>query len=475
MNSLVCPSLGWLMRSGEVGKEIAEVTLGERFRIEQGIEIGRRARELYTNGVLVNEGDIGSAAKKTMDLMNDPNVSVIYEGTFLTGGFAAKADVMKRRKDSWQLVEVKSSVNDKAEFIDDLAYTFMVIGRSDINLSKALLLLVSKDFRLGMTNEKLFVELDHTDEVQDRVVAFEPYWVPVEEETRSPVKPVPTLRFECRGCALFKECLGKDIDNHIFEIPRLTQSKFDELAKSGIVRIQDIPDGFPLTEKQERVKCCVQTRKIFVEKGLGDELKSIPWPAYYLDFETAMTAIPLYVNIAPYTQLPTQYSIHKCSALGHVVDHFEYLADPSRDCRRDLAEHLIDDLNSKGSIIVYSSFEKTIVSGLGKTYPDLLKELSFNIDRMVDLAAIIGKHFYHPDFHGSFSIKTTLPILAPEMSYSDLEIADGDSAMATFAYLALGKFKTDEVEPAKRNLLEYCKRDSLALVKLHEQLTKYTV
>jgi len=64
-------------------------------------------------------------------------------------------------------------------------------------------------------------------------------------------------------------------------------------------------------------------------------------------------------------------------------------------------------------------------------------------------------------------------VLVPDMSYDDLEIADGDSAMAAFAYLALGKYKNREAEIIKRNLLEYCKRDSLGMVKLHQQLVKY--
>ena len=169
LNALVCPALGWLMRSGRITKRFNEtmLTLGEKFRIEQGIEIGRRARELYPDGFLADDMDIESASRKTRSLMSDPNISVIFEGAFLVDGFAAKADILKRKDSSWRLIEVKSSVNDKAEFIDDMAYTAMVIDRSCLNVSKASLLLVSKDFRLGMKNEDLFVEIDHTGEIQD--------------------------------------------------------------------------------------------------------------------------------------------------------------------------------------------------------------------------------------------------------------------------------------------------------------------
>ena len=474
LNALACPTLGWLMRSGGITEQITgALILGERLRIEQGIEIGRRARGLYPGGLIIDETDIASASRKTRSLMNDPKVSIIFEGAFLVGGFATKADILKRKDDGWHLIEVKSSVNDREEFIDDMAYTAMVIDRCGFDISAVSLLLISKDFRLGMKDEKLFVRIDHTNDVLNRVEVFKPYWEPIEKITRKPAKPGPKLRFECRNCEIFRGCLGKDIENHIFDIPRLTQSKFDKLVESGVVRIENIPDEFPLTKNQARMRDCVRTNKPFVGDTLKNEFESISWPAYYLDFETVMTAIPLYPDIAPYTKILTQYSIHKCSEPSRVIDHFEYLADPSRDCRRELARNLINNLKGEGSIIVYGSFEKIIITGLGKMYPDLSRGLNSLIDRITDLEAIIRRSFYHPDFNGRTSIKTTLPVLVPDMSYDELEIADGDSAAATFAYLVQGKYEESEVETVKRNLLEYCKQDTLAMVRLHQRLVEY--
>ncbi|MDH5782247.1 MAG: DUF2779 domain-containing protein [Candidatus Bathyarchaeota archaeon] len=456
------------MRSGQVSETPA---LGEKFRMEQGLEIGRRARKIYPEGVLIDDPDLASASKKTKGLMGDSSISTIFEGTFLVNNFVAKADILKRKNDdSWHMIEVKSSVIDKAEFIDDMAYTTMVIDSSGSNISNISLMLVSKDFRLGMKNKALFVEIDHTEEVQDRVEKFKPFWEPVEKITRMPEKPEPKLCFECRGCGLFKECLGRDIENHIFDIPRLSQSKFDKLTESGINCIEDIPDEFSLTQNQDRVKNCVKSKKPFIRNELKNELGRISWPASFLDFETVMTAMPLYPDIAPYTQIPTQYSIHKCSEPGHIIDHLHYLADPSKDCRREIAEHLITYLKGEGSIIAYSDFEKRIIANLGSTFPDLSEELNLLINRLVDLNAIVRKNFYHPEFHGSTSIKTVLPILVPDISYDELKIADGDSASAAFAYLALGKYENTEVESVRSCLLEYCKQDTLAEVRLHQRL-----
>jgi len=55
------------------------------------------------------------------------------------------------------------------------------------------------------------------------------------------------------------------------------------------------------------------------------------------------------------------------------------------------------------------------------------------------------------------------------MPYEDLEIADGASASAVFAYLVLGRYETEEeIEAVKRDLLDYCAQDTRAMVRLQE-------
>lgn len=53
LDALACPTLGWLLRNEEI--EQIPLTLGEEFRIEQGTKIGRRVREFFSDGVLVDE------------------------------------------------------------------------------------------------------------------------------------------------------------------------------------------------------------------------------------------------------------------------------------------------------------------------------------------------------------------------------------------------------------------------------------
>jgi hypothetical protein len=278
--------------------------------------------------------------------------------------------------------------------------------------------------------------------------------------------------FVCGSCPFFADhCLGKGVEDSIFELPRLTARKFNGLSALHVTSIADIPEDFDLTEKQERVRRCVVSGKPEIDALIVDDLEAVVLPAFYLDFETVMTAIPLYPELPPYAQVPTQFSVHICSTPGKVEAHREFLApDPTRDCRRELAESLLEALRGKGSIITYSGFEKRIIAELAEALPDLAKQLKGLQGRLVDLYAILNKRVYHPGFHGSGSIKATLPVLVPDMSYEGMEIGDGDTAVALFVKMARGLCSVAEAKRIRAALLNYCKQDTLAMVRLHERL-----
>jgi hypothetical protein len=127
-------------------------------------------------------------------------------------------------------------------------------------------------------------------------------------------------------------------------------------------------------------------------------------------------------------------------------------------------------LKGAGSIVTYSTFEKTTINALGVLFPDLAPDFDRIKERIYDLEAVIRDNYYHPDFHGSNSIKSTLPALLPEMSYDSLNVRDGDSASAAFALMAMGRYDKAKMAQVSKDLLAYCGQDTLAMVKLHERL-----
>ena len=466
INTAFCSTLGWRLRNGKIQTEFSP---GQLFRMEQGKEIGSLARSLYPEGIFVNELSSKAAAERTRDLMKNPKTRVIFEATFLAGNYIAKADILIRKGKSWELIEVKSSIAAKEEFIDDMAYTTLVAQAAGFHPSAISLILVDKNYRYGQPIGQLFVKTDFTEQVLEKVEKFKTIVESIDSATSTAEEPEPELTYNCKQCEEFGECLGKEIVSHIFEIPRISQKAVEELLASGITTIHEIPDTFSLTDNQKRVVDCVKSGKVHIDTDLRKKLSAIYWPAFYLDFETMMTAIPLWPDIAPYEQIPIQYSLHICESSGKIIRHIDYLADPCHDCRRELADRLIEDLKGEGSIITYSSFEKTTITKLSKTFPDLSDELQSLNERIVDLEPCI-KCVNHPEFCGRTSIKVVLPVLVPDLSYEGLEIADGDAALVTFAMMAQGKMDSGEMERKRAALLEYCKMDTLAMVRLHEVL-----
>lgn len=464
LNAITCHTLGWYSLSDEHRETPSDAGL---LRMQEGTEIGLRAQLLWPGGI---EAD----RTNTANLIEDESVIAVFEARFVVDGYVAKADVLYREGERWHLVEVKSSLNDKPEFVDDLAYTAMVMARVGIEPATAQLLLLSRDYRLGLSAESLFAEpIDHTEAVRARVREFDSQWSVIRERIAASERPEPVLAFGCRKCTRFAtDCIGQGVSDHVFDLPRISAKKFAGLQAEGLDLIADIPEDFKLTDKQAVVReAVIASQSVIDRDALRAVLTEVAWPAYYLDFETTKTAIPLYENVAPHEQLPTQYSLHVCAAPGNVTDHREYLADPATDCRRELAQQLVEDLDQVGSIVVYhATMEKGVIAKLAERFPDLEANLTALLGRVFDLEVAITKGIYHPEFRGKSSIKYTLPALVSDMTYDDMAIADGDTAMTVFARMARGELDEAEATAAKDDLRSYCLQDTLAMVRLHQTL-----
>jgi CRISPR/Cas system-associated exonuclease Cas4 (RecB family) len=470
LTAMQCPVKAWhAMRAPP-----PTPTEAEQFRMQQGQEVGALARKLYPSGVFVFERNGKSAVEVTQDLIADPKNLTLFEPTFLAPPFVAKADILVRENGAWHVQEVKSSFADTsnlADLADDLAYTVMVCRRAGLAVAKASLFLLSRDYRFGDGPERLFKTVDVRNEVNLRVAQFEAIANATAKIILSDNPPTPVLVPACRGCPYFTDkCLGAGLRFTVLELPRLSNKKLQSLSVKGIIDLTKLPKGLELNARQARVLRGVGTGKTIVEPGLTAALQAVQWPCHYLDFETVMTFRPLYPEHGCHRQVLTQFSIHHRESLDSEVSHSEYLADPMHDGERVLAESLIAALGQHGSIIVYSHFEHTRIKVLRDSFDDLSEQLQSILDRLVDLLPIVADHVYHPEFRGSFSLKRVLPALVPELSYEGLGVKDGDMATTRFAKMARGEISGPEIETTRRQLLEYCKLDTLAMVRLHEVL-----
>ena len=447
-----------------------------RFRMQQGQEVGALARGLYPNGIQVSRTAQMSAAETTQALISDGSNPSLFEATFESGPFVAKADILSREGGGWHLLEVKSSFSDSAsikDYVDDLAYTAMVLRRAGLAVVKTSLVLLSRDYRHGLGVDRLFAIVDKTEDVDLRAAKFEETADAVADALLGEARPAPVLVSACRRCDFFaKECLGSGHKHTVVELPNLHHTKLRKLSTEGIIGLSDVPADFTLSDRQQRVKDAAVSEQIFIDGGLGTALQSIQWPCHYLDFETVATVMPLYDGHGCHQQVLTQFSVHRRDAPDADPRQSEFLADAGQSEERQLAGALIDVLGQEGSIIVYGSFEKTRISALRDGLGDLKEALDALLDRLVDLSEIVATHVYHPEFRGSYSIKAVMPALVPDLSYAGLAVADGDTAITKFARMARGEISGDAAAATREQLLEYCRLDTLSMVRLHEILSK---
>jgi hypothetical protein len=276
-------------------------------------------------------------------------------------------------------------------------------------------------------------------------------------------------------CEFYEQCNPPRPNDHIGYLPRIHASAMEELEVKGIASIRDIPDDFQLTEIQRRAATCVQTGEPWFDgEGLKNELGVLKYPLFFMDYETVNPAIPQCAGMRPYDHLPFEWSVHVQSQPGAEPEHHEFLATDANDPRREFISSLCSVLGSSGSIVVYSSFESQRLSDLGGWLPEFAERINAIRARLFDLLPVVREHTYHPAYEGSYSIKSVLPALVPNMSYAGMEVSDGTEAGLAWESLIRGGLDQTERDRIKKALLDYCGQDTLALVRLLEMLHRFS-
>jgi hypothetical protein len=200
----------------------------------------------------------------------------------------------------------------------------------------------------------------------------------------------------------------------------------------------------------------------------------VPYPRFYLDFETIQFAIPRWLGTRPYEQIPFQWSCH-IEAESDPLAHAEFLDISGELPLRGCAEALIAALGDRGPILTYSAFEKTVIRQLATRLPDLHDDLLALIPRLFDLLPLIKGHYYHAQMKGSFSIKAVLPTIAPDLTYDDLdEVQDGIGAQIAYEEAVDPAGSEERRTQLSAALRHYCERDTLAMVRLVQHFASST-
>jgi len=424
--------------------------------------------------------------EKTKELIAN-GTEVIYEAAFSEDGIFVMVDILVKNGNTWDMYEVKGTTGArdkkgviKEKYLNDIAIQWYALSDT-LELNRAYLVHLNNQYvRKGeLSIKSLLYRDDITQEVLEKQDE-----IPTELNQMKNI-----LEDDMPNIDIGKHCdnpYSCDFSSHCWKHVPKNNSVFDlsyamgkqwKLYYQDILSIDDIPDDFQLGANAALQVERHKSQEISINKEeITAFLNTIEYPINFFDFETFQNAIPRFDNQRPYAQMPFQYSLHILHEDG-TLEHREFLGDENSDPREDLAKQLLEDLTPTGSIIAFNqSFEITQIKNLAMLCPDMAKDLLALNERFVDLAYPFQyKHYYHPKFNGRYSIKVVLPTLFPndpELDYKKLgSVQNGGDAMDTFAnlYLLKDQSQRDEI---RKDLLAYCRLDTLAMVRIWEKLHK---
>ena len=452
-----------------------EVTEEKQALFESGTDVGILARDLFPGGVEVPYE--GLSPREQLDMTASEiqkGTENIYEAAFSYNNVFMKADILHKGRHGWALYEVKQSTGVKQVHVNDVALQYYVVKGTGLPVSKAFLVYINNQYvRHGAIEvNKLFAIEDLTDRVKEKqeFIAEE---IGKMREMLTGSAPDIEIGAWCDDpyeCDFKGHCWQHIPEDSVFTLKRIGVNRFD-LYRQGIIRLEQIPLHVLNDAQRMQVEFFLEKKETVNRKAVGEFLNSLWYPLYFLDFETFMSPVPPFDGTSPYQQIPYQYSVHVLEREGAELRHHEFLAEPNVDPREEIAERLAALIPDDACVVAYnSSFEARILNELAEWLPRYGGKIERIVSNMRDLMAPFRRRdVYYWQMKGSHSQKAVLPALVPDMGYEGLEVMNGGMAME--AYFAMCEAKDpSEVNRIRASLLEYCKLDTLGMVRILEKL-----
>jgi hypothetical protein len=470
LKGLQCHKALWL------SKNPPDFVLPERpelqAKFDLGTEVGILAQQLFPGGVEVPYEGLSFPGQlaRTKSLI-EGGAQVIYEASFSFSAIFVKVDILVRDGDAWQIHEVKMGTSVKDVNLDDVAVQHYVLSNCGLTISKSCLVHIDNSYvRQGdIEVDKLFAIEDISTKVLARLQGMPQAVVEMRDTLKETTEPPIDIGPHCTDpyeCDYIPYCWRHIPEDSVFDIRGTGVDRF-ALYRRGIVRMADVPPDELKPAQRKQVEATLNRQDVIDPQQVKAFLDTLWYPICHLDFETFNTPIPKFDGTRPYQQVPFQFSVHVQESPGAEPQHFEYLAPPQGDPRRELIEKLLEIIPADACVLTYNqTFEKGILRELAALFPELAGAITVRVDNVRDLMVPFKKRcVYRWQMRGSYSIKEVLPAMVPELSYEGLEIANGMAAMQAYHEMCALE---DPVALAglRRAMLEYCRLDTLAMVRV---------
>jgi hypothetical protein len=475
LSGIQCPKLLWFMYNAK--DQIPEPDDGTRAIFDQGTLVGQYAKQLFPDGMEIKaeHNELEKTLEESLRALQFRKP--LFEAGFRYKDAFARADVLNPiEKDNWDIVEVKSSTEVKDINLNDVALQRYVYEGAGLKIRKCWIYYINNQYvRKGDVEPvKLFSKEEITKEVDKLLPSVEKNLRKMVDTIQLAQYPKINIGPQCNDpyeCPLINNCWSFLPKHNVFTLTRIGKKGF-ELLEDGISDIKDIPKSYRLTDKQQiQVESIRSQKAIINNQGIQEFFKKLEYPLYFLDFETFMTAIPMYDNVRPYQSIPFQYSLHIQKTKDEKLGHYSFLADGKKDPRPEILIRLKKLLGDSGSIIAYNAgFEKGKLADASAAFSEYRDWFEGIQNRIVDLLSPFRSFdYYHPEQRGTASIKAVLPVLTGK-SYEGMEIAEGGTASIEYLRVTFNDVAEKDRQHVREQLEKYCALDTLAMVWIVEKL-----
>lgn len=463
--------LWWRVHEPDSPELVAPPALQAVF--SRGHRVGELAQAEFPGGVLVAR-EYYETAEKIADTRAALTAGppAIYEASFSAEDVFVSVDVLERGRCGHTLVEVKSTLSVKPQYIPDVAIQLYVLRACGLDVPRAEVMHLNRACRFPNLSN-LFVREEVTDAAETFLAGIPAQLRRMKEALEGDLPTCdPGLR--CTSpydCPFFARCHPPASDDRVTTLYKPARAA-EALLAAGVESIRDVPPEFELPAIAARQVRKVKSAEVAVEHGLAGALEALEPPVAFLDFETVNPAVPAWDGCGPFHHVPVQMSCHRVDADGS-LRHHEHLAQRNGDPRPGIADAVLDACAGARTVVAYNAgFEGRCLHHLAEHVPSRREALLAVANRLVDLLPIVRDHVYHPDFGGSFGMKVVAPALVKGLSYEALVVGDGGTASAMLEELLLGtqELSAEECEETRGELLEYCAQDTLAMVKVVDRL-----
>ena len=476
---LSCPNSLWLLKNKpEIFNDYkGEFSLFLEKLVREGYEVEEYVLKLYPDAIDLEHPPADQIKEKLQ------NPGFYTQATLTTdSGLFARLDLIEVLENGFlDIYEIKSSTSIKKDkkhnHLKDIAFQKYVAEQNGYTVRNVIHTHLNKEFiKHGDIDPQELIVFENVNEEVAEIYnrTIEEIKAGLEHINRESINE---NQCTCLDTTRSNHCdafiyFNKDIpDRSIYELNNIRDKKIQTLRDDGIYKIADIPEDFKLSEYQQLQKLSVLKGEPIIDwVNINETLGSLEFPLYFFDYETLPFAVPRVNGYKPHQHTPVQYSLHVLHKNGD-LEHFEYLAE-NLEKPQKIIESMKEYIGSKGTLVSwYASFEKTRNKEMAELYTEHKDFLLQINDRTFDLMNIFKKDYVDAEFLGSQSIKKVQPILVPDLSYKALDVQSGTMAVDAAERL-YEMTDPDEIRKLRTAMLEYCKLDTLAMVKIFEFLSQ---